>query len=66
MSLLLSIDLARIQPRRPHKMADSARIALVISTRVNAPADTLPTYRGFLLAMEDIAANRPAGAVPIE
>lgn len=47
-------------------MADSARIALVISTRVNAPADTLPTYRGFLLAMEDIAANRPAGAVPIE
>jgi len=47
-------------------MADVARIALVISTRVNAPADTLPTYRGFVLAMEDIAASRPSGAVPIE
>lgn len=47
-------------------MTDVARIALTISTRVNAPADTLPTYRGFLLAMEDVAATRPAGARPIE
>lgn len=47
-------------------MTDVARIALVISTRVNAPADTLPTYRGFVLAMEDVAASRPAGARTIE
>jgi branched-chain amino acid transport system substrate-binding protein len=47
-------------------MVDVARIALVISTRIHGPADTLPTYRGFALAMEDIAAARPAGARPIE
>jgi branched-chain amino acid transport system substrate-binding protein len=34
-----------------------ARIALSISTRINAPADTLPTYRGFRLALEDIQAR---------
>lgn len=34
-----------------------ARIALSISTRVHGPADTLPTYRGFLLAMEDVQAR---------
>lgn len=30
-----------------------AKIALSISTRINGAADTLPTYRGFLLAMEE-------------
>ena len=36
-------------------MPDTVRIGLSISSRINAPADTLPTYRGFLLAMENIA-----------
>ena len=36
-------------------MAEPARIGLSISTRINAPADTLPTYRGFVLAMETVA-----------
>jgi branched-chain amino acid transport system substrate-binding protein len=36
-------------------MPDPVRIGLSISTRINAPADTLPTYRGFLLAMEKVA-----------
>ena len=42
-------------------MPDAVRIGLSISTRINAPADTLPTYRGFLLAMENItnAADLP-------
>jgi branched-chain amino acid transport system substrate-binding protein len=35
----------------------TARIALSISTRVHGPADTLPTYRGFLLAMEELQAR---------
>jgi branched-chain amino acid transport system substrate-binding protein len=35
----------------------AARIALSISTRVHGPADTLPTYRGFLLAMEEVQAR---------
>ena len=34
-----------------------ARIALSISTRVHGPADSLPTYRGFLLAMEEVQAR---------
>lgn len=43
-------------------MADPVRIGLSISTRINAPADTLPTYRGFLLAMEEVAR---AGDLPV-
>lgn len=34
-----------------------AKVALSISTRISGAADTLPTYRGFLLAMEDAAAR---------
>lgn len=34
-----------------------AKVALSISTRVSAAADTLPTYRGFLLAMEEAGAR---------
>lgn len=33
------------------------KVALSISTRVNGAADTLPTYRGFVLAMEDAMAD---------
>ncbi len=46
-------------------MADPVRIGLSISTRTNSPANTLPTYRGFTLAMEKIAeaTDRP---VPVE
>lgn len=43
-------------------MPDTVRIGLSISTRINAPANTLPTYRGFLLAMEKIA---NAGDLPV-
>ena len=44
-------------------MPDTVRIGLSISTRINAPADTLPTSRGFLLAMEKVAqaADLPVG-----
>lgn len=46
-------------------MPDVVRIGLSISTRISGAADTLPTYRGFLLAMEEAgrAADLP---VPIE
>ena len=44
-------------------MAEPARIGLSISTRTNAPADTLPTYRGFILAMETVAG---ANDLPID
>lgn len=46
-------------------MADSVRIALTISSRSNGTAPTLPTYRGFLLAMED-AAKRTDLPAPVE
>jgi branched-chain amino acid transport system substrate-binding protein len=43
------------------------KVALSISTRVSGAADTLPTYRGFVLAMED-AMSTPlsAAGVPVE
>jgi branched-chain amino acid transport system substrate-binding protein len=46
-------------------MSDSARIALTISTRSNGTAPTLPTYRGFLIGMED-AARRTDLPAPVE
>ena len=46
-------------------MADRARIALSIATRSNGTAPTLPTYRGFLLALED-AAKRDDLPAPVD
>jgi branched-chain amino acid transport system substrate-binding protein len=34
-----------------------AKVALSISTRISGAADTLPTYRGFVLALEEAAAQ---------
>jgi branched-chain amino acid transport system substrate-binding protein len=40
-----------------------AKVALSISTRISGAADTLPTYRGFVIAMEEAAARQD---LPVE